>query len=386
MKKDNMKIMLNITCFQPDNPTGIERFALQIARELCIIDPAAAIVSSLPIVDSSNTIISGLLALSRSVFNKYEYLVRVIWDQTWLRYIVARYQPDILFFPIQDGMVYPPVKQIVTVHDLHYRHFDNAMPDCSHEINPLRTGLYKYKMPHILNRSAAVVAVSESTKQELVASFGINPDKIHVIHNGYDERRFRVIDNPQPMLNRYGLQSGSYFLFVGSILKHKNLVRLVRAFASVERECQLVIAGVCKDAAYLAEINKVAAELGISATRLRFLEYIPDDALPYLYNGAIAYLLPSLHEGFGVPIIEAMACGTPVITSDCSAMPEVAGGNALLVDPYSVDSIAAAMRETVDNPGRMAALRTAGLERIKLFRWSYSAQKLYNLFKLVSES
>jgi len=378
--------MLNITCFQPDNPTGIERFALQIARELCIIDPAAAIVSSLPIVDSSNTIISGLLALSRSVFNKYEYLVRVIWDQTWLRYIVARYQPDILFFPIQDGMVYPPVKQIVTVHDLHYRHFDNAMPDCSHEINPLRTGLYKYKMPHILNRSAAVVAVSESTKQELVASFGINPDKIHVIHNGYDERRFRVIDNPQPMLNRYGLQSGSYFLFVGSILKHKNLVRLVRAFASVERECQLVIAGVCKDAAYLAEINKVAAELGISATRLRFLEYIPDDALPYLYNGAIAYLLPSLHEGFGVPIIEAMACGTPVITSDCSAMPEVAGGNALLVDPYSVDSIAAAMRETVDNPGRMAALRTAGLERIKLFRWSYSAQKLYNLFKLVSES
>jgi len=378
--------MLNITCFQPDNPTGIERFALQIARELCIIDPAAAIVSSLPIVDSSNTIISGLLALSRSVFNKYEYLVRVIWDQTWLRYIVARYQPDILFFPIQDGMVYPPVKQIVTVHDLHYRHFDNAMPDCSHEINPLRTGLYKYKMPHILNRSAAVVAVSESTKQELVASFGINPDKIHVIHNGYDERRFRVIDNPQPMLDRYGLQSGSYFLFVGSILKHKNLVRLVRAFASVERECQLVIAGVCKDAAYLAEINKVAAELGISATRLRFLEYIPDDALPYLYNGAIAYLLPSLHEGFGVPIIEAMACGTPVITSDCSAMPEVAGGNALLVDPYSVDSIAAAMRETVDNPGRMAALRTAGLERIKLFRWSYSAQKLYNLFKLVSES
>jgi len=378
--------MLNITCFQPDNPTGIERFALQIARELCIIDPAAAIVSSLPIVDSSNTIISGLLALSRSVFNKYEYLVRVIWDQTWLRYIVARYQPDILFFPIQDGMVYPPVKQIVTVHDLHYRHFDNAMPDCSHEINPLRTGLYKYKMPHILNRSAAVVAVSESTKQELVASFGINPDKIHVIHNGYDERRFRVIDNPQPMLDRYGLQSGSYFLFVGSILKHKNLVRLVRAFASVERECQLVIAGVCKDAAYLAEINKVAAELGISATRLRFLEYIPDDALPYLYNGAIAYLLPSLHEGFGVPIIEAMACGTPVITSDCSAMPEVAAGNALLVDPYSVDSIAAAMRETVDNPGRMATLRTAGLERIKLFRWSYSAQKLYNLFKLVSES
>jgi glycosyltransferase involved in cell wall biosynthesis len=241
-------------------------------------------------------------------------------------------------------------------------------------------------MPHILERSAAVVAVSESTKQDIVASFGINPDKIHVIYNGYDELRFCIIEDSRPILDRYGLQSGKYFLFVGSILKHKNLSRLVQAFARLEGEPILVIAGVCKDVDCLEDVKKVATNLGIFESRLRYLEYVEDDALPYLYNGALAFILPSLHEGFGVPIIESMACGTPVITSNCSAMPEVAGGAALLVDPYSVESIASAMREIIDNPRRTVVLRTAGLERAKMFRWSYSAQKLYDLCRMVSES
>jgi glycosyltransferase involved in cell wall biosynthesis len=381
-----MKIMLNITCFNADKPTGIEWFALHIAREICKIDSSAMVVSSGQIVDIANTIISRLLAFAKSVFNKYEYLIRVVWDQTWLRYIVAKYKPDILFFPIQDGLLCPPVKQIVTVHDLHYLHFDKSVPECRHEINPLRTKLYQLRMPHILKRSVAVIAVSESTKQDIVASFGINPDKIHVIYNGFDDLRFRIIENPQPTLDRYGLQSGKYFLFVGSILRHKNISRLVQAFARLDSEAILVIAGACKDVDCIDDVRKVAADLGISEAQLRYLDYVVDDDLPCLYNGAISYLLPSLHEGFGVPIIEAMACGIPVITSNCSAMPEVAGGAALLIDPYSVESIAAAMREILDNPRRAESLRKAGLERAGMFRWSYSAQKLYDVFRMVNES
>jgi len=299
---------------------------------------------------------------------------------------VAKHKPDIVFFPIQDGLLYPPVKQIVTVHDLHYLHFDKAMPECKHEISSLRTRLYYLKMPHILKSSAAVVAVSESTKQDIVDLFGVNSDKIHVIYNGYDDLRFRVIENPQPTLDRYGLQSGSYFLFVGSILMHKNISRLVQAFASLECEAILVIAGACKDINCLEGVMKVASDLGVPDTRLRYLEYVSDEDLPSLYNGAISYILPSLHEGFGVPIIEAMACGTPVITSNCSAMPEVAGDAAMLVDPYSVESIASAMREILENPRYAEGLRAAGLERSRLFRWSYSAQKLYNVCRLVYES
>ncbi|MFZ4855397.1 MAG: glycosyltransferase family 4 protein [Desulfuromonadaceae bacterium] len=365
--------------------TGIERFALNISREICKIEPAAMVVSSRQISGVPNAHISRLLSFTQFLTQNYEYLLRAFWDQTVFRCIAARQRPDVLFFPIQDGLLYPSIRQIVTVHDLHYLHFDHSIPDCRQEIPSFRTKLYHYKMPHILERSTAVVAVSESTKQDIVTSFGISPDKIHVIYNGYDNLLFRVIENPQPTLDRYGLRSGKYFLFVGSILKHKNISRLVQAFARLESEAVLVIAGACKDAEHLDDLRRETSVTGLSETRLRYLDYVTDEDLPYLYNGALAFILPSLHEGFGVPIIEAMACGTPVITSNCSAMPEVAGDAALLVDPYSVESIAAAMRDVLDNTHLADSMRTAGLERAKLFNWSNSAQKLYDLCKLVSE-
>jgi len=386
MKAGSVKIMLNATCFHPGRPTGIERFTRHIVKELCEIDSSTLVVLSEPIAGASHAIFSSLLACSKLVFGKYEYLVRAIWDQTWLRHIVARQKPDILFFPIQEGMICPPVMQIVTVHDLHYSHFDQLIQECSDEINFLRKRIYQCRMPHILERSVAIVAVSESTKQDIITVFGTNPDKIHVIYNGYDESRFHIACDPQPVLERLGIAEEKYFLFVGSILKHKNIVRLVQAFAKLDTSFRLIIAGACKDAEYLDEIKSVVSGSGLTESRFRYLEYVSDDDLPFLYNGAISFVLPSLHEGFGVPIIEAMACGTPVITSNCSAMPEIAGDAALLVDPTSVESIAAAMQEILDHPQRAEVLRSAGLERAKQFRWSSSAQKLYEVFKMVSES
>ena len=120
--------------------------------------------------------------------------------------------------------------------------------------------------------------------------------------------------------------------------------------------------------------------------RFRFIEYVSDEDLPFLYSGARAFVLPSLHEGFGVPIIEAMACGAPVITSNCSSMPEVAGDAAILVDPHSVESISAAMHEILNNPTQTENLKKAGLERVKQFSWSRSAKKLHELCERVSLS
>ena len=171
---------------------------------------------------------------------------------------------------------------------------------------------------------------------------------------------------------------------MGSILRHKNLVRLVKALSRLDRKVKLVVTGACKDAEYLQEVRRVAADSGIPDDSLCYLDFVSDEELPFVYNGARAFILPSLHEGFGVPIIEAMACGTPVITSNCSAMPEVAGNAALLVDPHSVESIAAAMREILLNPESARVLSTAGLARCKSFTWSHSAKKLYDLCKMVS--
>lgn len=379
-----MNLLLNITCVKPHSLTGIERFALHIAEEMRRIDPAVKCVTSGAYPEYPDAIRSAILGFTEKI--TYGYLARAIWDQTVFRGIVQKYKPDVCFFPIQDGMLFPPCKQIVTVHDLHYLHFGKILAECDHEIHPLRKNVFNLKIPHILRHSKAIVAVSEATKREIVDSFGIFPDKIDVVYNGYDEQRFRPIDNPQEVLSRLGLEAGNYLLFVGSILRHKNIVRLIKAFAELKSEHDLVIAGVCKDSEYHREIGATIEELRLSPERITYLDYIPDADLPSLYNGAIALVLPSLHEGFGVPIIEAMACGTPVITSNCSAMPEIAGDAALLVDPYSVESISLAMREIFENPLLAQKLRQAGLKRTEDFRWAKSARKLYELCKKVHES
>lgn len=380
-----MNLIINATCLAANCNTGIERFALHICNELYRIDNTVNIVSSIPISGLPFTGAPCILKSSKHWLGKNEYYVRAIWDQTLFRSFITCHKPDVVFFPIQDGMLFPPVSQIVTVHDLHYLHFDEKVSECKSEISASRRLLFRLKMPNILKKSAAVVAVSDATKKDIVEMFGVNPDKIHVVYNGYDERRFHVLDDPQQILERLGVAGENYFLFVGSILRHKNIVRLVQAFASQYNGTKLVIAGACKDADYLEEIRNAVAALGLQGGKVKYLEYVEDDDLPSLYSGATALVLPSLHEGFGVPIIEAMACGTPVITSNCSAMPEVAGDDALLVDPYSVESIAAAMREIIDNPQKAETLRSAGLERAKMFRWSYSAQKLYDVCRMVSE-
>jgi glycosyltransferase involved in cell wall biosynthesis len=381
-----VKILVNATTVASEKFTGIERYSLRISQELSRIDSSVEIVGTEEMSDIPSVTKSPLLKMSRRLLGGKEYLFRAVWDQTFFRRYVTKVKPDLVYFTIQDGFFFPPVKQIITVYDLHYLHFDKTMPECRKEIDPFRTKLYKYKLPHMLKHSVAVVAISEATKNDIVKSFDIDPDKIIVNYCGYDDLRFRVVPESQPILERYDLKAGEYFLFVGSILKHKNIARLVQAFARLGCSAKLVITGVCKDRVYLEELKKIATDLRVGANRICYLDYVSDDDLPYLYNGAISFLLPSLHEGFGIPIIEAMACGTPVITSDCSSMPEVAGDAALLIDPYSVESIAGAMRELLDDPRRTDSLRISGLERAKTFRWSYSADKLHNLCKSLTEN
>lgn len=381
-----MNLIVNATCIITDRNTGIERFAAHTCKELCRIDSTVTVVSSATISCLDSTHVPRILQTSKELLGQKEYYFRALWDQTLFRSFIASHKADIVFFPIQDGMIFPPIKQIVTMHDLHYLHFDTNVSECKSEIPQHRKWLYRYKMPHILKRSAAIVAVSEATKKDVVATFGIDPDKVHVIYNGYDDARFRVVDDHHSVLSRYGLHAGEYFLFVGSILRHKNVARLVRAFAKLNSKSKVVIAGACKDKDYLVEILRLVDEFQVPRENFLYLEYVSDDDLPYLYNGATALVLPSLHEGFGVPIIEAMACGAPVITSNCSSMPEVAGNAALLVDPYSVDSISMAMREILGNPRLITKLRNDGLERSRSFKWSSSAQKLYDLCHMVSEA
>ena len=144
-----MKILINATCIETTRATGIERFAQHIVRELCRIDPSVTVVASEPLSGIPEVVIPKELVVSRFLLGRREFFFRALWDQTIFRSMVARYNPDLIFFPIQDGMLAPPVKQVVTVHDLHYLHF-RQMDDCSNGIGELRRQAFSRKMPKIL--------------------------------------------------------------------------------------------------------------------------------------------------------------------------------------------------------------------------------------------
>jgi glycosyltransferase involved in cell wall biosynthesis len=223
----------------------------------------------------------------------------------------------------------------------------------------------------IMRRAAgaarAVVCPTESARRDAIEALGLNPEKVHVIP-AIAAPRFRPIDDPsavQAACARYGLQPG-FILFLGTIEPRKNLVRLARAYAQLRREGfdnKLVM---CGSWGWKSDDLRPEIEaLGI-AEDVVFTGYVPDQRVVPLINGAGVFAYPSLYEGFGLPIVEALACGVPVVTSDRGATAEVAGSAAVLVDPTSDDAIAEGLRRALDPTGH-DHLRAAGLERAAMF-------------------
>ncbi len=228
-----------------------------------------------------------------------------------------------------------------------------------------------------LRRSRRVVAISENTRIDILRYGGgrLAPEKVSVAHIACEDV-FRV-DPPEDERSRvralYGL-AGEYILFVGTIEPRKNLPVLIRAFAgvaAVKGKIELVIAG--RKGWKWEETFDAARESG-EASRIRFLEFVPQENLPSLYHGATAFVYPSVYEGFGIPPLEAMACGVPVITSSTSSLPEVVGEAALLVDPADVGGLRDAMLKMLSEAPLRQRLSREGKDRSALFSWERFAR------------
>jgi glycosyltransferase involved in cell wall biosynthesis len=196
--------------------------------------------------------------------------------------------------------------------------------------------------------------------------------------------RYRQLDPDAvaPALGRYGVEP-PYILYVGSLEKRKNLPRLLQAYARLRQDLpgwKLVIVGARKWKS--APIFDTLSRLGLEPY-VHFTGFVEEDDLPALYNGADLFCFPSLYEGFGLPVLEAMACGTPVVTSSTSSLPEVAGEAALLVDPYDVEAIAAAMRRVLSDPELAQDLRARGLARAAQFTWERTARETIAVYERV---
>ncbi len=296
-----------------------------------------------------------------------------LWTQAGLAIQTFTDSLDVLFVPSHTLPIIrkPGLKTVITVHDLGSEYLPS--------MHQLKQRLYLgFMQKYQLKSSTKIIAVSKATKMDLIKKIGCNPKKIEVVYEGYDQNLFKPLKNDALVssLRHFRLKSGNYFLFVGTVQPRKNLTKLIKAFASL-RGYDLAIAG---SKGWMSEdIYSLPKELGIDE-RVRFLGYVPDRDLPALYSGAKAFIFPSLFEGFGLPILESQACGCPVITSNLSSMPEVAGKGAILVNPYNIDDIVKGMKEIEDSKTRDKLIK-AGFENIKRFSWEKCAKETLALLE-----
>jgi glycosyltransferase involved in cell wall biosynthesis len=296
---------------------------------------------------------------------------RIAWAQVCLPLRLLADRATVLLSPVPEGTLLAPVPQVIVVHDLIPLHLPGSFP---------RQYLYfRHVVPRILRASQAIVTDSESTKRDVMRFYGIEAARVSVVPCGYDRARFRVGIDPSAVKDKHGL--GPYLLFVGNLFPHKNLPALLQAFGLLARRFPhaLVIAGK-KDARYYPSLAAQADALA-QPGRVRFLDYVPPDDLPALYAGADAFVLPSLYEGFGLPVLEAMACGTPVIASRAGSLPEATGDGALLVDPSDVGALAAAIEAVLGDVGERERLRRRGFAQVARFGWERTALEMLEVLR-----
>lgn len=294
------------------------------------------------------------------------------WTHARLSLEMCARPPDVLFVPAHALPMIPAPRSVVTIHDLGFEHHPEAHTLAQRIYHPLFTRLSA-------RRATRIIAISEATKRDLIRFYGTPADKIAVIYHGVHPRFRPVADSAdrQAIQGRYGITQ-PYFLFVSTVQPRKNVARLIEAFARAHDELppsqqpELVLAG---KRGWLTEaIERRAAELNV-ADAVRFVGYVSDADLPALLSGAMAYVVPSLFEGFGMTVLEAQACGTPVLASNVSSLPEVVGDAGLLVDPLDVAAIAEALVRLASDADLRDRLRQRGLEHVKGWTWERSARE-----------
>ncbi len=237
--------------------------------------------------------------------------------------------------------------------------------------------LEKLTLKRALKKASKAIAISYNTKKDLINHFRISGDKIAVIYGAVSES-FIPIENKQiisEVLKKYNLPP-KFILFVGTLEPRKNITRLIEAYflldETIRKECKLVIVG--KKGWYYKEIFDVVKEVNLEKDVI-FPGYIPDCDLPIIYNAAEVFVFPSLYEGFGLPPLEALACGTPTIVSNISSLPEVVGDAAVLVSPYKKEEIKNAIQEVLFSPSLVQKLRKAGPIQATQFSWTKTARE-----------
>lgn len=344
--------------------TGTEVYSLSVIRELLRLDNVNRYrlycrdVPAIPL-DSCGEKVEGVsIGIPR------------LWTHVGLSWEVVKSPPSVLFIPAH---VVPAVRRcptVVTIHDVGYLDYPQAYR---------RTRWWYLHLSTLFSTRVAtsIIADSQATKSDLIRRYKVQPDKIVVVHLGCDDI-FAPVESSEVISatkTRCGIQ-GEYFLYLGTLQPRKNVLGLLRAFGQFKAQggsgYKLVLAG---GKGWLYEpIYRAVGELGLT-DEVIFAGYVPEADLPALISGAVALVFPSFHEGFGLPALQAMACGTPVIASDVSSLPEVVGDAGLLLDPNDIGGWARGMAEVASDERLRQGMRERGIVRASALSWERCARE-----------
>jgi glycosyltransferase involved in cell wall biosynthesis len=356
---------------------GIGTYVRNLLRHLSRLDQATEYVVLCSQADSS--LVDDLGENFRAVAEPSpNYSVR---EQVTVPRDLRREHADLFHAPHYVLSPFTPCKAVVTIHDCIHLRFPQYLP------NRLAHAYARSFLWVATHRSDRVMTVSEASKRDILEYFRIPPEKIDVIYNGIDER-FGVPpaeEDVNRVRERYQLD-GPFVLYAGNIKPHKNLGRLIAAFDILRHTgpefegVKLVIIGdeIAKYAALRHAVHRHKLH-----KHVRFFGFVPAQTLAILYRLADVFVFPSLYEGFGLPPLEAMASGTPVITSNVSSLPEVVGDAAVLIDPLQPEAIAEAMRRVLSDSALRDDLRARGLERVRHFSWARSVERVRAIYSEV---
>ena len=311
-----------------------------------------------------------------------ENVEQVWWEQVGIVRAGMREKIDLLHCPYWSNPVWSPWPTVVTVHDV----IQFVLPEYAwRKISRLYFGLVSAGARH----AQAVITVSHCSKRDIMKILGLGPERIHVIGNAVDASLHPVRDAwlLAKVRERYGI-SGRFVVYFGGFDLRKNVPRLIEAYSQLpeglRREYQLVIAGRYQHLGHplYPDPRATVQRLGLDGNVIFTGQIREQDKAP-LYSAATVFAFPSLYEGFGMPVLEAMACGTPVVTSNVSALPEVAGDAGRLVDPYSASAISGALGELLESAARRDELARRGLERARRFTWPQVADQTVRVYRQI---
>jgi len=304
-----------------------------------------------------------------------------IWFSTIRRKWILKDKIDVFW---EAGQILPShlsSKKVLTIHDLVWYYFPETMQIMNFLIS-------KFLTKRAIAQADHIIAVSRATARSLECLLHIPSDKISVIYEAANERyQFYNKGESAKYIAEKFKTSEKYILTVGTIEPRKNIENLLKAFRNLidnfKFDYQLLIAG--GKGWRNSNIYRTYKRLRFSEKEVKFLGYVPDNDMPRLYSGAKIFVFPSLYEGFGLPPLEAMACGTPVITSNSSSLPEVVGDAGIMFDPYNINEMGQAIYKVLNDNELMSNLRQKGLERVKLFSWEKAASETLRVLQTSGE-